>query len=144
MPSEGAYAGKQLTGQNVAMARFSTRHGHRRPLPPRVLLEQVSADVRLTLEDVLIGDGGWTGAYRKVCRYRGERPDEGSWSHDFAREPAQRLLRNLEWYEVLDLLEENGANHVDEINAAFERSGLAYVCARQKTQVCYLHIRIAP
>lgn len=78
---------------------------------------------------------GWLGAYRKVCRYLRERPDEGIWSNDFATEPAQQLLGHLEWYEVFDLLEENGANHVKEINAAFERSGLAYIAARHKKEV---------
>ncbi len=45
------------------------------------------------------------------------------------------MLSDLEWYEVLDLLEENGANRVEEINAAFERSGFAYVGVPQKKEL---------
>lgn len=56
---------------------FSARNGHRRNYPDRVLLEQVSDDVRLVLHDALVGDGHWLAAYRILCKYNREIPVDG-------------------------------------------------------------------
>lgn len=109
---------------------FSRRNGYRRPYPDRVLLEQASDDVRLVLQEALVGDGEWVSAYRILCTYLREIPDRQIWSEGFAREPALEALEALEWYEVFDLLEEHAGGLVTELNESFARSGLAYEAER--------------
>lgn len=103
---------------------FSNRHGLRRPPPPRNKLEQAPDDLRLVLLDALREDGGWLGAYRLLCEATHQLASTGIWGHDFAREPTLEILADLKWFEVFDLLEEYG--DPDEVNGAFERTGLAY------------------
>lgn len=89
----------------------------------------------MTLTEILIAVGGWQSAYQKLCNYLRKRPDPSVWSDSYSKQSSEQLLESLEWYEIFDLLELNGAKHVAQINAAFERSGLAYVAARHQREV---------
>lgn len=104
---------------------FSSRHGHRRPLPPRNKVEQAPEDLRYTLQAAMLDDYGWIGVYKTLCEALRQEADPSIFSNQWAEGPARDLLyRDLEWFEVFDLLEEYG--QPDEVNASFERTGLAY------------------
>ena len=121
------------------MATFAERHGFKRPMPPRILVEQDSEDLRATLWQVLTREGSQSiNAYRTLCDFLNRLPDQNIWSDNFAEGPARAMLEDLHWTEVYDLFEseyehsqdfaENGARSYVEtaVNKSLERSGIAY------------------
>lgn len=103
---------------------FSSRHNLRRTPPPRNKYEQAPEDLRKVLLDGLFeAKESWVGVYHVLCDAAHEIPDSDVWDND-ARDLALRFISKLEWFEVFDLLEEHG--DPDEVNASFERTGLAY------------------
>ena len=116
------------TSPGGCMSRFSERHGYRRPPPARTELEDAPDDLRAVLHSVLVGDQGEVGAYRLLCAALHKTPNSQIWGDTFARSEVLRLIENLEWYEVFDLLEEHatGRYQVEEVNDSFVREGLAY------------------
>jgi len=107
--------------------RFSRRHGYRRPAPPRVQLEEAPEDLRVVLRSILVEYGGLF-AYTQLCEKLHQQRDPDIWSSQGSAQEVTRLIDQLEWFEVFDMLEEhvNGASQEEAVNASFVRTGLAY------------------
>lgn len=106
---------------------FSRRHGYRRPLPERDVVEDAPEPVRALLRRMMLDEWGALAAYRQMCEVLGEVPDADVWSDQGAASYVDHKLGRLEWFEVFDLLEEvsSGVDD-DDVNAVFARAGLAY------------------
>lgn len=76
---------------------------------------------------MMLDEWGALAAYHRMCEVLGEVPDPDVWSDQGATLHVDHKLGRLEWFEVLDLLEET-ASGVDDraVNEVFARSGLAY------------------
>jgi hypothetical protein len=118
-------AGRQF--RETGLVSFSKRHGYRRPLPERDLVEEAPEAVRALLRRMMLADWGALGAYRRMCEVLEEVPDADVWSNQGAASYVDHKLGQLEWFEVFDLLEElcSGVDD-DEVNGVFARCGLVY------------------
>jgi hypothetical protein len=107
--------------------RFSERHGHRRPAPPRLYLEEAPEDLRVVLRSILC-ERSELFAYYKLCEKLHRQRDPNIWGGAAAEVEAGRLIDQLEWFEVFDMLEEHvsGPSQEEAVNASFARTGLAY------------------
>lgn len=76
---------------------------------------------------MMLDEWGALAAYHRMCEVLGEIPDPDVWSDKGATLHVDHKLGRLEWFEVLDLLEET-ASGVDDraVKEVFARSGLAY------------------
>jgi len=106
---------------------FSNRHGYRRLLPERNVVEEAPGAVRAVLLRMMLDEWGEHDAYRRMCEVLEEVPDPNVWSNQVAASYVDDKLGRLKWFEVFDLLEEVWSGVEDDrVNGAFARAGLAY------------------
>jgi hypothetical protein len=71
-------------GETAVVSSFSRRHGYRRPLPERDIVEDAPEPVRAQLRRMMLDEWGALAAYRRMCEVLDEVPDSDVWSNQGA------------------------------------------------------------
>lgn len=114
------------------MARFSERNNFRRARP-RTLEAAAPERIRQELRSILVERHGEVNAYQELCQALYLTADE-VWSADWACPRLDAVLKEMEWYEVYDLLEREyeavdlmvADEFQDRVNTAFAEAGVVY------------------
>lgn len=118
---------------------FASRFGYERPSPERNLVEQDSPRLRALIWRIVSNSGtAHKSGYQAICQVCEVLPDTNVWGDESSREAGVRIVDDLHWTDVYEVLENlysqapstrtklQRPEIEDEVNEALARSGLAY------------------
>jgi hypothetical protein len=119
---------------------FSERHGYNQPPDHNFIYEDASERLRQYIITVILEEMNQNAHFLRsmICASLSFRPDPDNWSEGNVYQEAERLMHEVQWYEVYDIIE-TCARHfaqqnyrlsdkfTEHINRGFTRFGIGWI-----------------